>query len=432
MDSLKDKHFKRNAASVAVVEFFWGLGFPVILESTFLQIFLKNMGASDFLIGLVPSILIFGISIFPLVSSYLTRNHEHKKKIVLMLHVISSCSTLVFGIFLFFVQDTALILPVFFMSYVIFSLCIGLTFPVWLHFLVKIFSARKNVQGLSIMYLAQNTAKLIASIFIIKVVEAFSFSLVSAAWIFLCSGICFLIGSFCFVFTKELPAGGNSPVLRDSFFRHTRDTIVEMLQNRNLVKYLISDLDNYVLVTVISFYAVYATQYFGIQDYTAAGLFVAAIYTGSIVSNLLLGTMDYMSLKNKFLSTKILSLGTLLLLIFYPTFSGFLGASFLMGFCRGTRGMIYSPAVKKFCTREDTTGYFAVAPLLTIGFGSGFPAVFGKMLDHFSHLGSLSYKIMFAVSFFIILLTLVSGWLTNFHDEASPALENPGNDNTIV
>ena len=417
MHSLKDKYFKRNAASVAIVEFFWGLGFPVILESTFLQIFLKNNGASDFLIGLVPSILILGISIFPLLSSYLTRNHEFKKKIVLNLHIISSCSTLIFGVFLFFVKDETLILPAFFISYVIFSVCIGLTFPVWLHFLVKIFSEKKSVQGLSIMYLAQNIAKVIASIFIIKIVEIFSFSLTSAAWIFLCSGISFLIGSLCFIFTRELPSKEAQPFLKDSFFAHTKDTIVEMVKNKNLLKYLIGDLDNYVMLTVISFYANYATQYFGIKDYTAAGLFVSFIYTGSILSNLLLGTLNYLSLKNKFLSTKILSLVTLAVLIYYPTFTGFLFASFLMGFCRGTRGIIYSPSVKKFCKRTDTTGYFAVAPLLTIIFGSGFPIFFGKMLDLFSHLGSGSYKIMFVISFCIIIITLIFGIFTNFENE---------------
>ncbi len=417
MDTLKDRYFKQNAASIAIVEFFWGLGFPVILESTFLQIFLKNMGASDFLIGLVPSILILGISIFPLLSSYLTRNYEVKKKIVLNLHLVSSCATLFFGIFLFFAKDETIILPVFFVSYVIFSLCIGLTLPVWLHFLVKIFSVKKSVQGLSIMYLAQNIAKVIASIFIMKMVEAFSFSLYSAAWIFLGSGICFLIGSLCFIFTKELASEEIQPFLKNSFSAHTKETIIEMVKNKNLLKYLVGDLDNYVMLTVLSFYANYATQYFGIKDYTAAGLFVGFIYTGAILSNLFLGTLGYMSLKNKFLSTKILSLVTLLVLIYYPTFCGFLFASLLMGFCRGTRGLIYSPSIKRFCKRKDTTGYFAVAPLLTILFGSGFPVFFGKMLDHFSDMGSGAYKIMFVISFFLVIITLWFGYLTDFDNE---------------
>ena len=139
---------------------------------------------------------------------------------------------------------------------------------------------------------------------------------------------------------------------------------MEMVQNKNLVRYLMGDLDNYIILTVLSFYAIYATQYFGIKDATAAGLFVALIYAGSILANLMLGTLNLLSLKSKFLSTKLIGLMILLILIFFPGFTGFLWASFLMGFCRGARGLVYSPAIKNFCKREDTTGYFAAAPLL--------------------------------------------------------------------
>ncbi len=414
MDAKKDIYFARNATGIAMVEFFWGLGFPVVMESTFLQIFLKNLGASDFLIGLVPAILMMGISIFPLFSSYLTRNHETQRPLVLGLHLVSSLSTLGFGLFLFWVRDPALILPAFFISYVIFSLCIGLTFPIWLNFLVKIFSPRKSVQGISIMYAAQNTAKIIASIFIIKVVEHFSFSLISAAWIFLISGILFLAGSLCFLFTRELNSPAPRVLREDSFFRHTWKTIREMTGNKNLITYLIGDLDHYVVLTVIGFYANYATQFFGIKDYTAAGLFVGFIYSGAILANITLGTLDILSLKQKFISTKILNLILLCLLIFSPGLTGFLLASLLLGFCRGTRSIIYSPAIKKFSNRQDATAYFATAPLLTIAFGSGFPLFFGHMLDRFSLLGQGAYQLMFGICIFCVLIAMVFGFLTNF------------------
>jgi MFS family permease len=414
MDAQKDKYFTRNATGVALVEFFWGLGFPVVMESTFLQIFLKNLGASDFLIGLVPAILMMGLAIFPLFSSYLTRNHGQTRSIVLGLHLVSSLSTLTFGLFLFWVRDPALILPVFFVSYVIFSLCIGLTFAVWLNFLVKIFSPEKSVQGLSIMYTAQNVAKIIASIFIIKVVEHFSFSLVSAAWIFLISGLLFLVGSLCFLLTREPMAPPLQTVGKESFFNHTWTTFREMTGNKNLVTYLIGDLDHYVVLTVIAFYANYATQFFGIQDYTAAGLFVCFIYSGAILANVTLGTLNILSLKHKFISTKILNLGMLFLLIFHPGLVEFLLASLLLGFCRGTRGIIYSPAIKRFSNRQDATAYFAMAPLLTITFGSGFPLFFGHMLDRFSHLGQGSYQLMFGICILCVSLSLIFGFLTDF------------------
>lgn len=418
MDLVKDKYFIRNATSVSVVEFFWGLGFPVIVESTFLQLFLKKAGASDFLIGLVPAILIAGFSLFPLISSYLTRNCRSKKHIVLYLHVISSCSTLGYGLLLLLIKPhAALVLPAFFISYLIFSLCIGLTFPVWLDFLVKIFSEQKSIKGLSIMYIAQNIAKIIAGIFILKVVEAYDLSITSAAWIFLGSGLLFLAGSLCFIFTKEISAQAVPDFSGESFFAHIRQTIAQMLKNRNLVKFLIGDLDNYVIMTVISFYAIYATQYYGISDYTAAGLFVILINTGAILSNIMVGTLGCLNLKQKFLSTKVVGMAALSLLILSPGFTGFLLASALLGFCRGTRSVIYSPCVKKFSGREDATAYFAAAPLLTIAFGSGFPILFGKLLDNLSHLGSLSYKLMFGISMIAILITLIFGLFTDFTDK---------------
>jgi MFS family permease len=417
MDDQKDKYFARNATGVALAEFFWGLGFPVVMESTFLQIFLKNLGASDLLIGFVPAILMMGISIFPLFSSYLTRNHQVKRPIVIYLHIISSLATMIFGFFLFFVKDPDLILPAFFISYVIFSLCIGLTFPIWLNFLVKIFSPQKSVQGLSIMFITQNVAKIIASIFIIKVVQTFSFSLISAAWIFLTAGLLFLVGSLCYLLTREVTSFEPAPMGKDSFFKHTFKTIGEIVSNKNMIKYLIGDLDHYIVLTIIAFYANYATQFFGIKDYTAAGLFVCFIYSGAILSSLTLGTLNILSLKHKFISTKILNLFTLGLLIFSPGLGGFLLASLLLGFCRGTRGIIYSPAIKRFSNRQDATSYFATAPLLTIVFGSGFPLFFGYMLDRLSHMGHGAYQLMFGLCMLCVLITLIFGFLTDFEPQ---------------
>ena len=50
----KDRFFRQNVIGISSVEFLWGLGLPVVVESTFLQIFLKKLGASSFVIGLIP------------------------------------------------------------------------------------------------------------------------------------------------------------------------------------------------------------------------------------------------------------------------------------------------------------------------------------------------------------------------------------------
>ena len=44
--SSNDRYYIRNVFGISAVEFLWGLGLPVVVESTFLQLFLKNLGAS--------------------------------------------------------------------------------------------------------------------------------------------------------------------------------------------------------------------------------------------------------------------------------------------------------------------------------------------------------------------------------------------------
>ena len=122
MDRKKNLFFYRNSVGVASVEFFWGLGFPIVLESTFLQLFLKNLGASGFLIGIVPAIFVFGTSCLPILASYLTRNIRFKKKIVLLVHVIPAIAILVLGLLMFFSKQD-MILPLFFFFYFI-SFCL--------------------------------------------------------------------------------------------------------------------------------------------------------------------------------------------------------------------------------------------------------------------------------------------------------------------
>ncbi len=79
----KDTFFIRNTVSISAVELFWGMGLPVVIESTFLQLFLKNLGASSFLIGLIPTLFFIGISFFSFFSGLLTGHLQKKKNAVL-------------------------------------------------------------------------------------------------------------------------------------------------------------------------------------------------------------------------------------------------------------------------------------------------------------------------------------------------------------
>jgi MFS family permease len=133
--------FGRNTVGVSTVEFLWGLGMPVVIESTFLQLFLRNLGASSFLVGLIPTLFSAGLALVSPISGVLTAPLTRKRPAVVASHVAASLPILGLGVYLWFGGFTGSSLSVFFVAYALFSAGVGLLWPVWQNYLVRIFSA---------------------------------------------------------------------------------------------------------------------------------------------------------------------------------------------------------------------------------------------------------------------------------------------------
>ncbi len=166
----------------------------------------------------------------------------------------------------------------------------------------------------------------------------------------------------------------------------------------------------------MSFYANYATTFYHVPVALAAGLFVGCIYGGSITVNILLGALNLLKLKQKFILSKCITFLLLVLLVFFPGPASFFLISYMLGIVRAIRNMVYPPSVKKFSGKIDSTAYFALAPILTIPIGSGFPLLFGKMLDYLSFMQEDAYKILFSFSALFILVTIYLSLKIDFFD----------------
>ena len=116
--------------------------------------------------------------------------------------------------------------------------------------------------------------------------------------------------------------------------------------------------------------------------------------------------MNLLDLKQKFILSKCVTLTLLVLLVFFPAPATFFFISFMLGFVRAVRNVVYPPSVKKFAARTDATAYFSAAPMLTLPFAAGFPLLFGKMLDQLAWMQQDSYRLLFSVSACFILFTL--------------------------
>jgi MFS family permease len=385
-----ERQFRRNLIGISTVELLWGLGLPVVLESTFLQLFLRNLGASSLLIGLIPTMASAGVALSSLFSYFLTAHLERKRTAVVLVHLSAAVPVLAFGVILVFAGIRANTLTVFLVAYAFFSIGVGLMIPAWQNYLVKVFPEQRAIPAIAAMMIAQSAGRLAGSLFLVRIVERYSFSAQGASLVFSLVGLLFVIGSFPFLLTVE-EAG--PPAL--SPHREIMRSLAAVLRNRSFLLFLGTELEYFALTGVISFYANYATEFCGISPALASGLFVAFIYLGSVLANALLGWANLFSMRDKYLLAKSLALFGTLLLALYPAPWVFYLASLLIGISRGTRSMVYVPAVKRLSGVQDATLYFAVAPILVLPLSTALPLADGAFLDRFTHLGSWSYRIVF-------------------------------------
>ncbi len=392
-----DTYFTRNTIGISSVEMLWGLGLPVVMESTFLQIFLHSLGASNFLIGLIPTLFFSGVSLFSLFSGFLTAHLKKKQKAVILLHLFASLPILILGITLRITGFTQSTLSFFFVTYGLFSVGIGLILPTWQNYLVSIYSDKKIISGHSFMWISQSVGKFFSGFVILKIISKYSFSVEGASLIFSLVGIIFILGSFMFLLTRESVQNyeTNNKIFFKIKLRTFRDDLHKALHNRHYLFFLASGFEQYAVISIISFYANYAIEYCSVQPKIAAGAFVILSYSGSIIINIIFGRLDHPGLKGKYMAAKIISLAAVVILYHFTSLWAFFAASFLFGVSRGARSLVYSPSIKRISGQKDSTTYFGLAPLLVMPLSTGLPLLAGTFLDRFSSLGAESYRLLF-------------------------------------
>ena len=392
-----DTYFTRNTIGISSVEMLWGLGLPVVMESTFLQIFLHSLGASNVLVGLIPTLFFSGVSLFSLFSGFLTAHLKKKQKAVILLHLFASLPVLILGITLRVTGFTQSTLSFFFVTYGLFSVGIGLILPTWQNYLVSIYSDKKIISGHSFMWISQSVGKFFSGFVILKIISKYSFSVEGASLIFSLVGIVFIAGSFMFLLTRESVKDyeTNNKLFFKIKLRTFREDLDKALHNRHYLFFLASGFEQYAVISIVSFYANYAIEYCAVLPQIAAGTFVIFSYSGSIIINIISGQMDHPGLKGKYMAAKIISLAAVIILYHFTSLWAFFAASFLFGVSRGARSLVYSPSIKRISGQKDSTTYFGLAPLLVMPLSTGLPLLAGSFLDRFSFLGAQSYHLLF-------------------------------------
>jgi len=410
-----DRHYVRNTAGISAAEALWGLALPVLVESTFLQLFLKHLGASDVIVGLMPGLLSAGVGVFALLAALLTSHLPSKRRAVIITHISASVPILAFGLVLIAAGTTRGTVNIFIFFYALFALAIGVTLPVWQNFIVSIFTEGRMFRALSVMLITQITCRFLGGLILVKFVERYSFSDSSMGACFITVALLLFAGSFFFLLVREERTGDAAPA-------HTVASLASavrgILGNRDFVLFQLSNIDIFACVTVITFYASYAVECRGVDRAVAAGLFIALIQAGAVASNVLFGWFNLLAIKSKYFFAKSGGLSAVAILLAAPCLPGFLAASFLIGMARGVHNIAYSPAVKLISGRRDATDYFSVTPLLMLPFSFGIPFASGIFLNGMPGNAGCRYPILFAAMGVLVLASAVFLYFVEFGGKA--------------
>ncbi len=402
--SEKSGDFIRNTTGITLVEFFWGMSLPLLIESTFLQLFLRSLGASFFLIGLLPVFLGVSIPLFSLTAAFVSSRFRSMKSSVIIYHLATALPVISFGLYLWIARPEAGVLRLFLGAYLLFSMGIGFTLTTWQSYIISLFTRAESMRALSVMYIVQSCAKIAGSFVLYRTVARYALSIEGAAMVFSFGGIILFIGSLFFLLTREehddeetiLPPFSGIP----DFIRRLR----AIFAVKEFRLFIAGDFSYFAVVAALSFYGNYAKDYAGIPEELIAGLFVAVSYGGGILSQILFGWLDLLSLKGKMVTSKLFALAGVLFLLPGRSFLLFLLAAGLLGASRALRMLVFAPAVKSIANIRDTTPHFALVAIMEMPFSAGLPLAAGLFLDFSTGLGAGSYRILFL--FLALLITV--------------------------
>jgi MFS family permease len=400
------KYFRRNAAAISAGEFLWGIGLPVVMESTFVTVFLSILGATNTQIGLSGLAMSVSFAIVPLFAAFFTSKMPYKKGPTVWLQVIASAGIIFMGLAYIFTGSNRNAYIIFILFYSFFAVGISSTIPVWQNFIVKIFTPSDSIRGMSIMMFAQNSAKLISGFILALVIGKTGISVRTAGFAFLIAGLTFLAGSLAYAYAKEnrddigINRGRNIFGYFTFYIRH-------ILKNRNMILFLLQDIEFSAVVVFISFYSRYAIDYCGITASTASGIFIIMLFTGAVLSNILLGFTKNIPIKKCYLAIKICTLLGMAALILFRSEAAFFATSLMLGFSRSGRIQLYGPAVKGISALEDASPYYAIGPLIIIPVTSLLPVGMGTLLDKLAFMKGAAFTVGFACLFAIAMLSLI-------------------------
>ena len=367
------RHFRWNTTIIAGVEGCWGFSEAFISQAAILPAFLKLLGASDIVLGLLPAVFTLCLMGPQLLAARWTQPLPIKKVVFTFVHYPGCLSFLPLSVVVWFFSERlpGVVIGATFMASALFGLSISFAMPMWVNLMAKLFPDEVRGRTFGYVFLLGALCGALGSAVASRILAVYPFPH-GFAVLFAVAGVLMTLCVTSFLWLRE-------PVLpvEEKHGRSFWAGLVAILHGSPDYRwFLVSRFIGSFSLMAGAFYTVAGLTRFDLPASTA-GTFGAILLLGRSIGSLVAGRFgDHFGFKPVAALVPVLDLAAALLALLAPSAAWYYGVFAIFGF-RGACAMVGNHNLSiEFCPLMDKTTFVAlgstiVCPALVLGPGIG-------------------------------------------------------------
>ena len=277
----------RNTVLNATGEGLWGFAMAFHNMNSVIPMFLAQMGASAFIIGLIPGGFILLVALPQLLSANLFRHSTHIKELNVGLHFAMAPIAFLIGLAFYhfeFVGQTGIM--VYLILWVIWSLGVGFLVPVWADFLASVTVPGRRGRFFGITFTVNAILGMAGGYVLKEVLSLESLSFPGNFGVaFLIMTLAILVGNIFFIFIRVI----HPPLAKKELVDHWWTRLKTIYtQDRNFRNYIFSRALAAATMMPLAFYGVDLQNRFDLP-LSSAGTFTFFLVVGQAIFNIVFG-----------------------------------------------------------------------------------------------------------------------------------------------
>jgi MFS family permease len=374
-DDPRERHYRRNLALMTLVEGGWGFGMAFGFSASFVQLVLKDLGATEGQVGLLAAQ--WGFGTIPMVlAGYFTGHLRRKKAVVFWGHALCCLPVAGMATALAWVPSASARIWCVLAAQYAFGLCVGLLLPVWLTFMGKCLPARKLGWGFGVTFFFQTAAGVCAAWAAARLLAARPEAVAACVGV---TALVMALANLGFLPVREPDTEGESRPA--AFLPFVRQLLREIREDRNVRNLLVAEVLLCAQYGVVGFYAARAAAFGG--DAATGADFTLWVMASQGVTSLAGGWLvDRVGPKPVLAAGRLAVAAAALVAWRAGSVHDLKLAALFVGMFWGVRSAAGFAMFRNVVGREEVTSLYGLFTLLVAPFAAATPLVAGWGLSH--------------------------------------------------